>query len=522
MLNLAANGLAYGVHVFVTAARWAEIRPAMKDLMQTRIELRLGDPSESEIDRKFAVKVPQGRPGRGMHGSKLHFLTALPRVDSETIGDRVEAEHEQVKREIDEGKPVRAPRLGWELYNDDVSDGVADFVNRVKSSWKGRPAPQVRLLPEMLPYQQLPRPEQQPKPKLVPVGINEDGLHPVYLDFNSEPNFYAFGERESGKTALLRTIVRGITERYTPKEALILLVDYRRTMLGFLNTGHLLEYAVGADQLKGNVKDIAASLKKRLPGPDVTQEQLKDRSWWKGPELFVIVDDYELVAPQGNNPLAPLAEFVPVSNDVGLHIVLARNSGGGSKSLYEPIIGKMRETSAPGLAMSANKDDGQLVANIKSRPLPPGRGTLVSRSLRAGPADDPDDSSRLSKGRCSRRTGGRTASPSDDRTDAGERQAAVSGIAAQYGVQPHGPARRGAASVGSARPRTATIVSGNSRSYDGVVMASHSIKIVFATLTCECVQGQRRCAGVSLLGASSADQAVARSSPAAGSLRAAG
>ncbi len=227
-------------------------------------------------------------------------------------------------------------------------------------------------------------------------------------------------------------------------------------------------------------------------------------------------------SPQGNNPLAPLAEFVPVSNDVGLHIVLARNSGGGSKSLYEPIIGKMRETSAPGLAMSANKDDGQLVANIKSRPLPPGRGTLVSRSLRAGPADDPDDSSRLSKGRCSRRTGGRTASPSDDRTDAGERQAAVSGIAAQYGVQPHGPARRGAASVGSARPRTATIVSGNSRSYDGVVMASHSIKIVFATLTCECVQGQRRCAGVSLLGASSADQAVARSSPAAGSLRAAG
>ncbi|GAA4620635.1 type VII secretion protein EccC [Saccharopolyspora hordei] len=385
VLNLAANGLAYGVHVFVTAARWAEIRPAMKDLMQTRIELRLGDPSESEIDRKFAVKVPLGRPGRGMHSSKLHFLTALPRVDSEKIGDRVEAEIEQVKREIEEGKPVRAPRMGWELYNDDVSEGVADLVNRVKSSWKGRPAPMVRLLPEMLPYQQLPRPEQQPNPKLVPIGINEDGLHPVYLDFNAEPNFYAFGERESGKTALLRTIIRGITERYTPKEALILLVDYRRTMLGFLNTGHLLEYSVSADQLKSNVKDVVGSLKKRLPGPDVTQEQLKNRSWWKGPELFVVVDDYELVAPQGNNPLAPLAEFIPQANDVGLHIVLARNSGGAGRALYEPLIGKMRETSAPGLAMSANKDDGQLVANIKSRPLPPGRGTLVSRSLRGGP-----------------------------------------------------------------------------------------------------------------------------------------
>ncbi|MEU5849925.1 type VII secretion protein EccCb [Saccharopolyspora shandongensis] len=346
VLNLASNGLAFGVHVFVTAARWAEIRPAMKDLMQTRIELRLGDPSESEIDRKFAVKVPSGRPGRGLHGTKLHFLTALPQLGSA---------------------------------------GVADLVNRVKSSWKGRPAPQVRLLPDLLPFQQLPRPEQQPNPKLVPIGINEDGLHPVYLDFNAEPNFYAFGERESGKTALLRTIVRGITERYGPKEALIMLVDYRRSLLGVLPESHKLDYVVNADRLKGDVKDICGSLKKRLPGPDVTQEQLRNRSWWMGPELFVIVDDYELVAPQGGNPLAPLAEFVPQANDVGLHIVVARNSGGASRALYDPIIGKMRETSSPGLAMSANKDDGQLVANIKSRQLPPGRGTLVSRSLRGGP-----------------------------------------------------------------------------------------------------------------------------------------
>lgn len=378
VLNLASNGLAFGVHVLITATRWAEIRPAMKDLIQTRIELRLGDPSESEIDRKAAVKVPQGRPGRGMHESKLHFLTALPRVDSEKIGDRIAVEAQAAE---DERRPAR---MGWELYNDDVSEGVADLVNRVKSSWKGRPAPQVRLLPELLPYQQLPRPEQQPNPKLVPIGINEDGLHPVYLDFRAEPNFYAFGERESGKTALLKTIVRGITERYTPKEALILLVDYRRSMLGFLNS-HLLEYSVGADQLKSNVKDVCASLKKRLPGPDVTQEQLRDRSWWKGPELFVVVDDYELVAPQGNNPLAPLAEFIPQAADVGLHVILARNSGGAGRALYEPLIGKMRETSAPGLAMSANKDDGQLVANIKSRQLPPGRGTLVSRTLRGGP-----------------------------------------------------------------------------------------------------------------------------------------
>ena len=44
------------------------------------------------------------------------------------------------------------------------------------------------------------------------------------------------------------------------------------------------------------IKEITGSMRKRLPGPDVTQEQLRNRSWWKGPELFVIVDDYDLVA----------------------------------------------------------------------------------------------------------------------------------------------------------------------------------------------------------------------------------
>ena len=101
--------------------------------------------------------------------------------------------------------------------------------------------------------------------------------------------------------------------------------------------------------------------------------------------LAASVQSDALVAPQGNNPLAPLAEFVPQANDVGLHFVIARNSGGAGRALFEPIIGKMREVSSPGLAMSANKDDGQLVGNVKSRQLPPGRGTLVSRSLKGGP-----------------------------------------------------------------------------------------------------------------------------------------
>ena len=40
--SLAIQGLSYGVHLAISASRWMEIRPAVKDMLGTRIELRLG------------------------------------------------------------------------------------------------------------------------------------------------------------------------------------------------------------------------------------------------------------------------------------------------------------------------------------------------------------------------------------------------------------------------------------------------------------------------------------------------
>jgi S-DNA-T family DNA segregation ATPase FtsK/SpoIIIE len=175
--------------------------------------------------------------------------------------------------------------------------------------------------------------------------------------------------------------VRGIAERYTAKEAVIILVDYRRTMLGFIEGDHLLGYAVSSNQLTGMINDVRNSMLKRLPGPDVTQEQLKNRSWWKGPELFVVVDDYDLVATQSNNPLQPLGEFLAQAKDVGLHMIVARRTGGASRAMYDPVIGKLREIASPGLIGSGNKDEGPLLGNVRPSALPPGRGTVVGRKI---------------------------------------------------------------------------------------------------------------------------------------------
>ncbi|MGH3888651.1 MAG: type VII secretion protein EccCa [Pseudonocardiaceae bacterium] len=348
IVNLANLGLSYGVHVMIGATRWAEIRPALKDLLGTRFELRLGDPGESDIDRRVAINVPQGRPGRGMSREKLHFLAALPRIDAVTSAQ-------------------------------DAGAGVADAVARIRDGWHGRCAPRVRLLPERIGYEQLPAAVAQ-QPHLIPIGINEAELAPVYLDFAAEPHFLCFADGESGKTNLLRTIARGIVDHYPPDQARIVMVDYRRTMLGFLESEQVIGYGMAADVLAPIIGDVQRSMRRRLPGAAVTQQQLRDRSWWSGPELYVLVDDYDLVVTQGGpNPLTPLLEFLAQAKDVGLHLIVARRCGGAGRALFEPVIARLRELSTPGIVMSGSPDEGPLLGNVKPSAMPPGRGTLVGR-----------------------------------------------------------------------------------------------------------------------------------------------
>jgi S-DNA-T family DNA segregation ATPase FtsK/SpoIIIE len=80
--RIAASGLSYGVHVAVTANRWADIRPALLDNLGTRLELRLNDPIDSDVSRAAAAAVPAGCRAAD-HLGGTHFQAALPRFDGE-------------------------------------------------------------------------------------------------------------------------------------------------------------------------------------------------------------------------------------------------------------------------------------------------------------------------------------------------------------------------------------------------------------------------------------------------------
>ncbi len=346
LTDIATRGLSYGIHLVVTATRWLDFRHNAKDLFQSRLELRLGDATDSAINRKTAANVPAGRPGRGLNAEGLHVLAAQPQVT---------------------GHPPAA------------------LIKAVADAWHGSAAPPVRMLPAVLPYASIlatsESGEKLPigKGLELPLGIAEADLRPVTVEFGGEPHLLVYGDAECGKSSLLRSLAESITRRFTPEEARIILIDYRRSLLGAITTEHLIGYGTAADNAAALVGSVASYMDKRRPGADITPEQLRTRSWWEGPECFVLVDDYDLVATGGSNPITPLLEYLAQARDVGLHLIVTRRAGGAGRAQFDPVLQRLRELGAPGIVMSGDKEEGVLIGNVRPSTQPPGRGWMVSR-----------------------------------------------------------------------------------------------------------------------------------------------
>ena len=348
VLALAARGLSYGIHLMISASRWLEVRPALKDVVQTRLELRLGEPSDSEIDRKAAANVPATMPGRGLSPRRLHMLTALPRLDGSGRADT-------------------------------LADGVDDMVRRIADTWTGAPGPKLRLLPEKISIDEV-RALAPTDTRQILLGVDEANLAPFGIDPVAEPLLYLYGDADSGKSSVLRLAAQEIMRLYGPKEAKIFLVDYRRALLGEVPDEYLLGNYSNKELATDGIRDLADFFGQRIPGPDVTAEQLRTRTWWTGAEGFVLVDDYDLVATSAGNPLAPLAPLLAQAADLGLHLIVARRTGGASRGSYsDPIIVGMTDAGATGMLLSGNPEEGALIGKVKPVPAPPGRVQVVSR-----------------------------------------------------------------------------------------------------------------------------------------------
>lgn len=338
--RIAADGPSAGVHLVISTTRWTALRPAIRDLIAVRLELRLAEAMDSLIDRKAQQKVPQ-QPGRGLTPQKEHMLWA-----------------------------------------DSTAQDIA-HVTQEAARRGDRPVPALKVLPEDLEREELlaasgPAAGESDEadttgasPGIV-LGLGGPRLESQYWRPESATHLAVVGARGSGKTTALDTVMAGIVERGR-KANRIVLIDPKRAHLGTVPDEFLAAYAANTAAARKAIAQTAETLRERLPGADISPSQLAGHDWWHGPEIFVVIDDAELIA---DHEFAELVELLPHSADIGLHVVYARKSGGFARAAFQPVVGGLRDQNPMAIVLSADREEGAIFG-IKPKMFPPGRGQMA-------------------------------------------------------------------------------------------------------------------------------------------------
>ena len=344
--NLAQRGLGYGIHVLFTSGRWADFKLPLQAVIGTKIELHINDPLDSVVGKKFMVGMEGAPRGRALTMDKLYNQICLPTFSDPNIG----------------------------------SDNIDELLTSIANGWRHNTAPPVRLLPELITYSDIRK--QFPAANGAVVGLDEANLGPAEFDlYGAQRLLLMFGDSQSGKTSTLKTLISEFIRGKDFNEVMVCIVDLRRSLLGLVPPDFIGEYAGTRNSVDVLIKAMQQELDRRQPPANITIEQLQDKSWWSGPELYLVVDDYEMIEGS-SNPLRPLIPYFAQAADIGLHVVFSRRSAGVNRTGYESVLQAVREAGANGILLSGDRQEGQVWPGVYMQHLIPGRGYWVGKSGR--------------------------------------------------------------------------------------------------------------------------------------------
>ncbi len=247
-------------------------------------------------------------------------------------------------------------------------------AQNIASSWPGQRATGPSLPPTSVTYQEA---AALGSPHMV-LGLSAhvDGWETV--DLHQTPHLLCLGERESGKTNFLRLVLHEIRRTHNTGNYRVAILDPKRDLLGDVARSDCNYAAVGAD-ITQELERILQELQERI----AAQQQGLTETW---NDLFLVLSDFELLSEQSTLAigyqlpravLSRLARVVDKGAEVGLHLVVTRNSVNVGNALEEGLLGQMRSAGCATIVLSTDARESPLVPGIRAQEQPPGRGHCV-------------------------------------------------------------------------------------------------------------------------------------------------
>lgn len=352
--ELVNTGLSYGIHVVITTPNWLEVPLAMRDGLGLRLELRLHDSHDSNVRvvgalRRPADSVPVDQPGRGLTMAAEHFLFARPALGS---------------------------------------------VAALNARYPGQSAPPIRLLPTNLAPAALGT--LYPAPEQVVIGQREEDLAAVTVDFTDNPLLMVFGDAKTGKTTLLRHLIRTIRENSRPDQVAFTVIDRRLQLVDepiFPDN----EYTPNIDRVLPAMLGLSSLLEKRRPPAGLSPQELSGWTYRSGNGNgngngagnhlhYLIIDDVDQIPDGpavsgpfvGQRPWTALIGLLAQASDLGLRVIVtARAAGSAHAVMTAPLLRRLNDLQATTLMLSGNPQDSGKIRGHRFSRLPVGRGMLL-------------------------------------------------------------------------------------------------------------------------------------------------
>jgi DNA segregation ATPase FtsK/SpoIIIE-like protein len=268
-------------------------------------------------------------------------------------------------------------------------DAELSPVTAINARYPGLSAPPVRLLPTNLARAAVGAVYRGPEQ--IVIGQREEDLAAVVHDFTENPLLMVFGDSKSGKTTLLRHIIRSVREHSTADRVAFTVLDRRL---------HLVEeplfpdneYTANIDRITPAMIGLANLIEARRPPAGLSSAELSRWTYLDqadGHTHYLIIDDVDQIPDSpatsgpylGQRPWSPLIGLLGQASDLGLRVIVTGRASGSTHGLMtNPLLRRFNDLQATTLMLSGNPQDSGKIRGQRFVRLPPGRGILLSDS----------------------------------------------------------------------------------------------------------------------------------------------
>ena len=377
LLPLAKRGPGYGIHlIFTQPSKQSSAMFKFADDFRHLYELKVADAMESQMMRQNAEAVPNF-PGRGL-------------ISAEGTGGARRSTAAVVANMSESIPPDSAHHILFAAPSISVDGGelsgvaACEYVNRLHRG--AAPARAIPQLPDWVMLDEL----ATGVSGQFSLGLRESDLSTQLWSPAVDAHLVVMGDAQCGKTTVLRTVGRQLDAYASASPAdrkpIIMAFDLRRTLLGAIQTANLAPngYVYQLSQVKDAVQRLVSMVGDRASDEILDQDELLRRQSaateaFEGPEIFLLIDDYEGFVQGYDDPFAPLAAVVEMGARSGVRVIASHTKDPGVYQMNRGLLPKARTAGAPILLMSDKDLTPNLVGKVKGMVLPAGRGLYIER-----------------------------------------------------------------------------------------------------------------------------------------------